>query len=213
VALVAGFRALLRELPEDWADARFALRMSDPERAARAAGLLGGIGAGRHGDTIRFFTARRGAGHGPDVVARALGRVDAARLTGELELVSSGKAEPVPETRRPTFAAAWDAALGGLPPDWSDVYAELELTSTDDLERAALLTAPLNPARFGGRPGFRFRVARSFGYGAAPEMVLRCLGRLDEAGIRGEVRVVHALSDTKPWATQGPVWYIGGKSV
>ena len=213
MALVTAFRALLRELPADWADARFALRMSDPEHAARAAGLLGGIGAGRHDDTVRFFTARRGAGHGPDVVARALGRVDAARLAGELELVSSGRAEPVPETHRPTLAAAWDAAVAALPPDWSDVYAELELTSTDHLERAALLMSPLNPARFGGRPGFRFRVARSFGYGAAPGMVRRCLERLDETAIRGEIGVVHALSDTKPWSTQGPVWYVGGKSV
>jgi hypothetical protein len=147
------------------------------------------------------------------VVARALGRVDAARLTGELELVSSGKAEPVPETHRPTLAAAWAAAVAALPPDWSDVYAELELTSTDHLERAALLMSPLNPARFGGRPGFRFRVARSFGYGAEPTMVRRCLERLDEAGIRGELRVVHALSDTEPWSTQGPVWYVGGKAV
>jgi hypothetical protein len=212
VALVAGFRALLRELPDDWADARFALKMSDPERAARAAGLLGGIGAGRHNDTVRF-TAQRGSGHGPDVVARALGRVDAARLTGELELVSSGSAEPVTELRRPTLAAAWDAAVGDLPRDWSDVYAELELTSSDHLERAALLAAPLNPARTGARPGFRFRVARALGYGAAPQMVRRCLERLDAAGIRGEVRIVHSLSDTKHWATQGPVWYVGGKPV
>ena len=68
-------------------------------------------------------------------------------------------------------------------------------------------------ARFGGRPGFRFRVAQTFGYGAAPQMVRRCLERLDEGGIRGEVRVLHALSDTKPWSTQGPVWYVGGKPV
>ncbi len=213
MALVTGFRALLRELPPDWSDARFALRMSDPERAARAARLLGGIGAGRHGDTVRLFTARRGSGLGPDVVARALGRVDDARLTGELELVTSGRAEPVSETHRPSLAGSWNTAVAGLPPDWSDVYAELELTSTDHLERAALLTSPLNPARFGGRPGFRFRVARSSGYGAAPGMVRRCLERLDEAGIRGEIGIVHALSDSKHWSTQGPVWYVGGKSV
>jgi hypothetical protein len=213
VPLVTGFRSLLRELPDDWADARFALRMSDPGQAARAVALLGGIGAGRHGDTVRFFTARRGAGHGPDVVARALGRVDDAHLSGELELVSSGKAEPVPETHRPTLSGAWDAALATLPPDWSDVYAELELTSTDQLERAALLLSPLNPARFGGRPGFRFRVARSSGYGASSGMVRRCLARLDAEDIRGEVAVVHALSDTELWSTQGPVWYVGGKSV
>jgi hypothetical protein len=147
------------------------------------------------------------------VVARGLRRVDSARLDGELDLVASGKAEPVAERTRPTLAGAWASAVDSLPSDWSDVYAELDLMSTDHLERAALLTAPLNPARFDERPGFRFRVARTFGYGAAPEMARRCFERLDAAGIRGEVRIVHSQSDTKPWSTQGPVWYVGGKPV
>jgi hypothetical protein len=41
--------------------------------------------------------------------------------------------------------------------------------------------------------------------------VRRCLERLDAAGIPGRVRIVRALSDTQPVATQGPVWYVGGK--
>jgi len=213
VALAEAFRTLVGDLPEDWTDARFAARFADADRAARASSLLGAIGAGRHGESVRFYTARRGAGHGPDVVARALRRLDDERLGGELELVSTDAAEPVPETQRPTLAAAWDAAVAGLPPDWSDVYAEVELSSTDYLERAALGLSPVNPSRFGGRPGFRFRCARTFGYGAAPELVRRCFERLDEDGIRGEVRILHALSDTRPWGTQGPVWYVGGKAV
>jgi hypothetical protein len=44
-------------------------------------------------------------------------------------------------------------------------------------------------------------------------MVRRCLARLDEEGIPGEVRIVLALSDTHPVGTQGPVWYVGGKAV
>ena len=44
-------------------------------------------------------------------------------------------------------------------------------------------------------------------------MVRRCLERMDEEGIRGEARILRALSDTQPWSTQGPVWYVGGKSV
>ena len=213
MALADTFRALLAELPDDWAEARFALRTPDPGSATRASRLLGGIGAGRHGDTVRFVVTRRNSGHGADAVARALRRVDSARLDGELELVSSGKAEPVAVRPRPTLAGTWASAVEALPADWSDVYAELDLTSTDHLERAALLTAPLNPARYGAQPGFRFRVARTFGYGAAPQMVRRCLERLDGAGIRGDVRIVHAQSETKPWSTQGPVWYVGGKPV
>ena len=73
--------------------------------------------------------------------------------------------------------------------------------------------APLNPARYGDTPGFRFRCARRFGYGASPAMVRRCLARLDERGIPGELHILHALSDTKPVGTQGPVWYVGGKAV
>jgi hypothetical protein len=44
-------------------------------------------------------------------------------------------------------------------------------------------------------------------------MVRRCLERLDAEGIRGEIRVLRALSDTRPVATQGPVWYVEGKAV
>jgi hypothetical protein len=213
VALAEDFRASLAQLPDGWADARFVAHFSDPNDAARVSALLGAIGAGRLGTDVRFYTTRTGAGHGPDVVARALRRADEQRLRGELELVSSGAAEPVLETARPTLAGSWDAAVAGLPPDWSDVYAEVELTSTDYLERAALLLSPANPARHGGRPGFRFRVARVQGYGAAPGLVRRCLERCDEERIRGEVRIVHALSDTRHWSTQGPVWYVGGKAV
>ena len=44
-------------------------------------------------------------------------------------------------------------------------------------------------------------------------MVRRCLERVDERQIPGEVRILRALSDTRPVATQGPVWYVGGKVV
>ena len=108
--------------------------------------------------------------------------------------------------------ATWDAAVGALPPDWSDLYAELELVSSDWLERAALLMATVNPARY-GELGFRFRVARRFGYGASPEMTRRCLERVDNEHIRGELRILHVLSDTDPVQTQGPVWYVEGRSV
>ena len=44
-------------------------------------------------------------------------------------------------------------------------------------------------------------------------MVRRCLERLDDAGIPGEVHVVEAMSDSHPVGTQGPVWYVAGKAV
>jgi hypothetical protein len=162
---------------------------------------------------ISFFTARRGAGVAPDLIRRLLARLDREGIDGELELVGSDAAAEGAAVEAARFVPAWEAELVRLPDDWSDLYAELELASSDYLERAALLLAPVNPARYGGRPGFRFRVARRFGYGASPEMAHRCFERLDEEGIRGAVHVLRALSDTRPVQTQGPVWYVGGRSV
>jgi hypothetical protein len=73
--------------------------------------------------------------------------------------------------------------------------------------------APTNPARYGGKPALRFRVSRAFGYGVSATMARRCLERLDGARIRGTFLVLRALADTYPVATQGPVWYVGGRSV
>jgi hypothetical protein len=208
------WREIERGLPEDWTDARLLLRVNDPAQAERAAAKLTPLMPGRNGSEIRFHTARRGAGASPDAVRRSLRGLDRDGIRGELELVSAAQPEPgVLAVERPRLAEAWDAAAATLPPDWSDLYAELELTSTDLLERAALLTAPLNPARFGSKPALRFRVAQRFGYGASPGMVRRSLERLDEEGIPGRLRILRVLSDTDPVSTQGPVWYVEGKAV
>jgi hypothetical protein len=214
VRLADRWREIERDLPDGWDDARLLLRVSDPSQAESAAAELTPLTPGRSGDEIRFYAARRGAGAGPDAVRRVMRRLDREGIRGELELVSSGRPEPgVLAIERSRLAEAWDAALELLPPDWSDLYAEIELTSSDHLERAALLLSPLNPARYGGKPGFRFRVARRFGYGASPGMVRRCLQRMDEEGIKGQLRVLSVLSDTDPVATQGPVWYVEGRAV
>ena len=47
----------------------------------------------------------------------------------------------------------------------------------------------------------------------SPGMVRRCLGRLDDEGIPGDVRVIEAMSDSHHVGTQGPVWYVAGKAV
>ena len=164
---------------------------------------------------VRFYVTRRGAGASPALVERLLARIDQERIGGTLELVGAGEStEPAAvELQQATLAATWDAELAALPPDWTDIYAEVELVSSDWLERAALLMAPVNPARYGGTPGFRFRVARLFGYGASPDMTRRCLERVDQEQIGGQLRILRVLSDTKPVYTQGPVWYVEGRSV
>jgi len=213
VTLVEQWRELEAGLPDDWADARLHLVVDDEARAPRAAALLGPAMPGRSGRDIRFYCAPRGVGVGPRAVERMLARLDEDGIAGKLELLAAGEPAVRPETSRRTLEASWEAELAALPPDWSDVYAEIELASTDYLERAALLLSPVNPSRYRGVPGFRFRVSRTFGYGVSTEMARRCLARLDEEGVRGVVRVLHALSDIDPVGTQGPVWRLEGKAV
>ena len=213
MGLVDQWRSIEADLPPGWADARLRLTLAKAADAERAAALLGPANPGRHGNVISVFCARGGRGASPALVRRLLQRLDREWIDAELELVAAAQEPPASATARAALADAWDAELAALPADWSDLYVEVTLTSTDYLERAALLLAPVNPARYGGETGFRFRCAHSFGYGASAEMVRRCLQRLDEEKITGRVRILRALSDTRPVYTQGPVWYVGGKSV
>ena len=213
MGLVDQWNGIETGLDPKWRDARIDLVVDDESHVARAAALLGPAGPGRMGNAIRFTTARGGTLIGPEAVRRLLKRIGDEGISGTLTLVSSGEAAPEPMLTRASLAAEWDAALTVLPSDWSDLLCELELTSSDHIERGALLLAPLNPIQGTGRPGFRFRCAHSFGYGASVGMVRRCLARLDEEHIPGEVRVLRALSDTHPVATQGPVWRIGERAV
>ena len=208
------WRAIEQGLADGWGQARLRLTIADNAHAGRAAALLGPANATRRGTVIWIHVSRVGGGAVPDLVVRLLGRLDREGIEGELELVdvTEGSA-PALARKLPTLVEQWDALAAGLPEDWSDLWLEIELTSSDHLERGALLLAPVNPSRAGERLAFRFRVARLFGYGASPEMMHRCQERLDGEGIKGMLRILRALSDTKPVSTQGPVWYVGGKVV
>jgi hypothetical protein len=213
MGVVDQWNSIENGLDPKWHDARLELRAGDEQQLKRAAALLAPAGPGRMGDSIRFFTARRGAGVGPEAVRTMLRRIDREGIDATLTLVASDEAPAEPVISRASLAAEWDAALEALPGDWTDLLCEIELTSSDHIDRAALLTSPLNPIQATGRPGFRFRCARTFGYGTSPVMVRRCLARLDEERIPGQVRVLRALSDTHPVGTQGPVWRIGERAV
>src|SRR5690348_1577481 len=166
LALAADFDRLIRTLPEHWEEARLELIIADDARCDRAAALLGPANPGRRGKTIRFGVARRGRDLSADAIRRLLRRLDAKGIVGQLDVLGTAEAATVdaPRRHRP-LAEQWRGALAGLPADWTDVYAEAQFTSTDYVERAALLIAPCNPARFGGQNALRFRCARSFGYG------------------------------------------------
>lgn len=213
--LAEQWRRIESELPPEWGSARLALHVADEAQRRRAAALLGPLNPGLAGEEIRFQASRRAA-PGPEAIRRLLARADGERVRGVLRSLEVAAAEPVAAApaRTPTLASAWDAALAALPPDWSDLYCELEIASSDLLDRTALLLAPVNPARYKPKPAaLRFRVARDFGYGAAAGMARRCLERVDEAGVPGTVTILRALSETDPNATQGPVWYLEGRAV
>ena len=165
-----------------------------------APGTLHGSSSGRQRPRCRGGPARCSRGSKP--------RGSAARSA----IVSSEAAGPRPPAE-PTLAESWDAALANIPSDWSDLVGEIELISSDYLDQAALQLAPINPRLTPPGTVLRFRCASKFGYGATPGMVRRCLERCDAKGIRGSVRITRALSDTKPVATQGPIWQIDGRTV
>ncbi len=220
MGLGAQWSSIAGGLPEHWADVQLRLSLDRPSSADRAAVLLGPIGPGRAEDELRLSVSA--ADSGPAQLRRLLARLDDEGIRGSLELISetdepaavepAAALEEALEAHAP-LAAAWEELAAALPDDWSDLLCALELRSTDDLAPAALAVAPLNPSRYGPDLVFHFRVARKYGYGAAPEMARRCLSRLDERRIYGRLRLVEALSDTRPVATQGPTFIVGNRAV
>jgi hypothetical protein len=215
VLLASDFSRIERALPDNWAEAQLLFVVRDVGKCERAAALLAPANPGRRGNRIQFTVGRRGAGLAPEAARRLLRRLDKEGILGRLEVVRTAVAakEELRAAARPSLRDEWERALATLPPDWSDLYAEVLLDSTDYVERAALLLAPVNPANYGDATGLRFRSARTFGYGASPQVAARCLQHCDEEGITGSVTILRALSDTYPVATQGPVWYVGGRPV
>ena len=193
-----------------WTEVTLSLAIRDGAARSRAAALLGPAQPGVGATLIRFNVSTQGTGIGPEAARRLLRRIDEEGIVGRLELVGT---RDVPEPEEPTPArslrAEWRAALEELPSDWSDLLAELELHSSADVDRGAVLCAPINPMQLTGRPGFGFRCASHSGYGASAGMAGRCLARLDEAGITGHVRITQALSNVSPVGTQGATFAVG----
>ena len=218
MGLVAQWDATVAGLPAGWAEIELRLDLARSADASRAATLLGSLSPGLAGDDLHIRVTPGGEG-GPGVVGRLLARLDDEGIQGTLALageVTSTAPEPTDgnaQTVSGTLAAAWDELVATLPADWSDLLCLVELRSSDDLDPAALELAPLNPSRHGDELAFRFRVARTFGYGAAPGMARRCLARLDEADIAGRRRLLEVLSDTKPVLTQGPTFVVANRAV
>jgi hypothetical protein len=213
VSLVGEWRELQAGLPGGWVQVSVELEVRDPEAASRAAALLGPAGPYRAGKRLRFDAARDGSAQGPDAIARLLRRVDDARIGGRLTTVGSENAPERVQRATTSLVESWDAVLAGVPADWSDLFGEVRLLSSDYIERAAVLCVQMNPRRVGDHAAFRFRCAHRAGYGVAPEMARRCFARCDAEEIRGGVGILRVLSDTALVATQGPVWIVDGQTV
>jgi hypothetical protein len=209
---------LLGVLPSDWSLARVALTVTDPAKADRTALILGPLSPGRSGASFTLSVSASGtAAPSVDAVRRVLGRLDAEEIDARLSLPGTAAFQVAPRAPEPpgrSLAGELDELLARLPADWSDLYLEVELASSDDLERAALLLGPANPfLEDGPRPALRFRAARRFGYGVAPEMARRVLARLDEDGIAGTLRLLRMQADVHPAHTQGLVWREAGRAI
>jgi hypothetical protein len=214
VSLVGEWRALQAGLPDSWVQASLQLDVRDPEAVSRVAALLGPAAPYRAAPTVlRFNSARDGTAQGPDAIARLLRRIDDARVVATLVVLGSEKPIPRSEREVASLVESWDAMQAALPEDWSDLFAEARLGSSDYVERAAVLCIQMNPRRVGTQAAFRFRSARRAGYGVAPEMARRCFERCAAEEIRGTVAVLRVLSDTQLEATQGPVWILDGQTI
>jgi hypothetical protein len=216
VRLAEQWSDLQAALPRGWETAALELSLEDSADLERAAVVLGPAAPGRRDSTFRVHVARetRAGATSASLLRRVLLRLDGDGVAGRLRLAGatdaateteSGPAGPV--------ASQWVDLLAALPEDWSHLLAQIDLDSSDFIERAALLMVPTNPRLAGGPRSFRFRCARTRGYGVAPAMAHRCFERLDRERITGRVSIVHHVSDAHPVATQGPVWRVGGKSV
>jgi hypothetical protein len=214
MSAVAQWRAIRDELPEEWDTCSIRLAPTRPEDGDHIARLLGPASPGRAGDDLVLDVTRRGA-TGTAAIERLLARLDSRRLALALELTNATTA-PAPEpTWRDEISlqAAWDELVEALPDDWSDLLCLVELRSSDELDPAALELSPLNPSRHGNALAFRFRVARQFGYGAAPQMARRCLARLDERELPGTLVLLEAFAGSRPVLTQGPTFAVGSRAV
>ncbi len=106
-----------------------------------------------------------------------------------------------------TLTHQWDALLADEPADWENLFIELRIADDDCMEEAGLAICALNPWHGESwRSGwFRFRVARTFGYGADDALTRNMLAKLDRRGIAGELVLLRSIDHFLPVHTQGTV--------
>ena len=136
-------------------------RVPRSEQHERAALLLSPASPGRIGETLCISRSAGPAAGSVRTSARSCSGSSTRRGSAARWRCSRPSSARSSRSRRARSSRPrGPQAVAELPPDWSDLYCELELDSSDYLDRAALLLAPMNPARVPGRSAFRFRVAQ-----------------------------------------------------
>ncbi|MDQ2629506.1 MAG: hypothetical protein M3Y75_00835 [Actinomycetota bacterium] len=90
------------------------------------------------------------------------------------------------------LASDFQQILETLPPDWTDLEVDVRIEDESQYVDTAVALSQVNAQVYQyPREGWQWRllVAHSFGHAAAAETVKGVLAKLDEAGVRGELRV------------------------
>jgi hypothetical protein len=93
------------------------------------------------------------------------------------------------------LADDFQAVVDSLPPDWTQLEADLRIDDEDRYIEAATLLSQVNAMPYSKHDWhWRLRSARTFGHAAAPGTVRGTLALLDDEGISGELVVREARS-------------------
>src|SRR5215212_8178543 len=119
-------------LPEGWTSAQLSLAVAEDADADRVALILASLTPGRTGTGFRLQVR---PSRNPEGIVR---RLDREGIRGRIDLIGTGAARaeaPVvePRHRQAPLTSQWDELVGDLPHDWSELYAEVELASSDFL--------------------------------------------------------------------------------
>ncbi|HKH22583.1 MAG TPA: hypothetical protein VKA88_03100 [Solirubrobacterales bacterium] len=88
------------------------------------------------------------------------------------------------------LAEEFDAVVGTLPDDWTDLELDLRIADEGRYVDAAVLLSQINAQPYSRADWhWRINVAHRFGHAAAPETVKGILAKLDRERIGGELRV------------------------
>jgi hypothetical protein len=88
------------------------------------------------------------------------------------------------------LAEDFQQVLDGMPPDWTDLELDLRIEDESAYIDTAVALSQVNAQPYSEADwDWRLLVAKGFGHAAAAETVLGVLGRLDEAGVAGELAV------------------------